>query len=53
MGKDFSKDTVEISGFTDPGSFIAFSGNDFELYANGGNSFITENEVSVQVIRAI
>ena len=46
MGKDFSRNTVEISGRTDPGSFIAFSGMDYEMYAKGTNTFITEEDVS-------
>ena len=46
MGKDLSRDTVEVTGITDPGSFISFSGNDYELYSQGGDTFITENQVS-------
>ena len=45
MGKDFSRNTVEISGRTDPGSYIAFSGMDYEMYARGTNTFITEEDV--------
>ena len=46
MGKDFSRDTVEISGRTDPGSFIAFSGVDYDWWSYGGNIFLRENDVS-------
>lgn len=46
MGKDFSRNTIEISGRTDPGSFIAFSGVDYDWYAYGGKIFLTENDVS-------
>ena len=45
MGKDFSRDTIEVTGTTDPGGYIAFSGIDYDLYSRGGNIFLTEEMV--------
>ncbi len=47
MGKDFSKDTVELTGLTDPGAYIAFSAMDYQMYANQGydDNFLNENKV--------
>ena len=52
MGKDFSKDTVEVTGLTDPGAYMAFSGIDYDLYAYGGMKyvFVTENDASSSFI---
>lgn len=36
-GKDFSFETVEMTGTTDPGCFIAFSAMDYDFYKRGGN----------------
>ena len=46
MGKDFSRDSVELTGLTDPGSYIAFSGVDYDWYTYGAGVFLTENQVS-------
>ena len=46
MGKDFSRNTVEISAVTDPGTLVAFAGAQHELYARGANTFLTEYDVS-------
>lgn len=45
QGKDFSRDTVEVTGITDPGSFIAFSGIDYDMWSRGGNIYLTEAEI--------
>ena len=45
MGKDFSRDTVEMSGRTDPGAFIAFSGVDYDWYSHGADIFLREKDV--------
>ena len=45
MGKDFSRDSIEVTGTTDPGGYIAFSGIDYDLYSRGGNIFLTEEMV--------
>ena len=45
-GKDFSFNTVELTGMTDPGAYIAFSGVDYDLYSHGGDIFLTEKDVS-------
>ncbi|CAD5111927.1 DgyrCDS1188 [Dimorphilus gyrociliatus] len=45
QGKDFSRDTIEVTGITDPGSFIAFSGIDYDMWSKGGNIFLTESEI--------
>ena len=47
LGKDFTRDTVELTGLTDPGSYICFSGVDWDLYRYGSNPFLTEEEVSL------
>ncbi|KAK2182230.1 hypothetical protein NP493_362g02042 [Ridgeia piscesae] len=44
-GKDFSFNTVELTGMTDPGAYIAFSGVDYDLYSHGGDIFLTEKDV--------
>ncbi|CAH1779511.1 unnamed protein product [Owenia fusiformis] len=44
-GKDFTYDTIEIIGKTDPGSYIGFSGLDYDLYKRGARTFITENDI--------
>ena len=46
-GKDFSFNTVELTGETQPGAYIAFSGVDYDLYSHGGDIFLTEKDVSV------
>lgn len=46
MGKDFSRDRIEVTGTTDRGAYIAFSGIDYDLYSKGGNVFLTEEMVS-------
>ena len=45
MGKDFSRNSVEITGMTTPGGYIAFSGIDYDLYSRGGSVFLTEEQV--------
>ena len=45
-GKDFTGDTVEVTGRTDPSSFISASVLDTELWSYGWNTFITEEDVS-------
>jgi hypothetical protein len=32
-GKDFTGDSVEVNAWTDPSSYIGFSGIDYELWA--------------------
>ncbi|KAI0217799.1 Alpha-2-macroglobulin-P [Lamellibrachia satsuma] len=44
-GKDFSFNTVELTGETQPGAYIAFSGVDYDLYSHGGDIFLTEKDV--------
>ena len=44
-GKDFTGDTVEVNAWTDPSAYIGFSGIDYELWAYGWGTFITETEV--------
>ena len=46
-GKDFSFNTVELTGETQPGAYIAFSGVDYDLYSHGGDIFLTEKDVSI------
>ncbi len=45
MGKDFRRDTVEISGRTDPGSYIAFSGLDYDYVVYDTSTFFDENDI--------
>ena len=47
-GKDFSFNTVELTGETQPGAYIAFSGVDYDLYSHGGDIFLTEKDVSLR-----
>jgi hypothetical protein len=47
QGKDFSRDTVEFNAYSDPGSYVAFSGMLANLYNRGLNDGITENKVSL------
>jgi len=44
-GKDFTGDTVEVTGRTDPSSYLGSSVLDFELWSYGWNSFITEVDI--------
>ena len=48
MGKDFSRNSVEITGMTTPGGYIAFSGIDYDLYSRGGSVFLTEEQVRIK-----
>ena len=45
MGKDFRRDTVEITGITDPGSYIAFSGLDYDYIVYDTSTFFDENDI--------
>ncbi|XP_064599225.1 CD109 antigen-like [Liolophura sinensis] len=44
-GKDFTRHTVEVNAFSDPGSFAAFSALPYDLYVRGLNDGISENLV--------
>ena len=46
-GKDFSGNTIELIGDTDPGSYIVFSGVDYSMYARGASTFFTEYQVVI------
>ena len=45
LGKDFSRDTIEINAYADPGSYAAFSAILLDLYSRGLSDGITENKV--------
>lgn len=45
MGKDFVRDTIEISGRTDPGSYIAFSGMDYDYIVYDTSTFFDEFDI--------
>ena len=45
-GKDFGRDTVEISAFTDAGAFSAFSAEQEDLLEMGARPFFTLYDVS-------
>ncbi|ELT87097.1 hypothetical protein CAPTEDRAFT_227765 [Capitella teleta] len=46
LGKDFSRDSIEVSGMTEPGSYIAFQVIDQDLFNYYGEDvFLTENQV--------
>ena len=36
-GKDFTKDTVEINAFSDPGTYIGFSALQYDQFKFGAN----------------
>lgn len=48
LGKDFTRDTIEITAFADPGSYLAFSAMPYDLYSRGLNDGLTENNVASQ-----
>lgn len=45
QGKDFSRDTVEFNAYSEPGSYVAFSGMLASLNNRGLNDGITENKL--------
>lgn len=57
-GKDFNMNKVEINTLADPGTYIAFSAMDYDLYRRCGdgdpniNVFFTQYAVSFIIIRA-
>ena len=50
LGKDFSRDTIEISGRTEPSSYIAFSGLDYDFWVYDTTTFFTEYDVSILIL---
>lgn len=46
LGKDFTRDSVEIRGECDPGSYMAFAAMPLDIYARGLNDGLTEYRVS-------
>ncbi|XP_052062550.1 CD109 antigen-like [Mytilus californianus] len=42
LGKDFTRDSVEIRGESDPGSYMAFSAMPLDIYSRGINDGLTE-----------
>lgn len=42
LGKDFTRDSVEIRGECDPGSYMAFAAMPLDIYARGLNDGLTE-----------
>lgn len=49
-GKDFTRDTIEINAWADPGSYLAFAAMPYDLYSRGLNDGLTENNVSLWII---
>lgn len=47
LGKDFTRDSVEIRGESDPGSYMAFAAIPLDIYARGLNDGLTEYRVSL------
>ena len=47
LGKDFTRDSVEIRGECDPGSYMAFAAMPLDIYARGLNDGLTEYRVSL------
>ncbi|GAB1599163.1 C3 and PZP-like alpha-2-macroglobulin domain-containing protein 8 [Argonauta hians] len=44
-GKDFTRDTIEINAFADPGSYVAFAAVPYDLYIRGMGAGITQNQL--------
>lgn len=49
-GKDFTKDTMELTAITDPSTYVAFSTQDYEFVQRGVNDFLSTHWVSVGVL---
>ena len=46
-GKDFTRDTIEIKAFADPGAYVAFAALPLDLYKRGLNDGLNEWTVSI------
>eukprot|EP00106_Octopus_bimaculoides_P012375 XP_014779817.1 PREDICTED: CD109 antigen-like [Octopus bimaculoides] len=44
-GKDFTRDTIEINAYADPGSYVAFAAVPYDLYIRGMGAGITQNKL--------
>ena len=47
MGKDLTRDSVEFSVRTSPAAFVGLQVLDYDLYWQGGNTFLLEKDVCI------
>ena len=46
LGKDFTRDTIELIVRGSAGGFVGINGNDYEWYRRGAATFLREEDVS-------